>query len=130
MTRGVMAEVLDAMRDLLLLPAQILGAKRRVDFGVSLRAHVFHERRQVGVLRAAGGAVRQVLGGWRIQRLAAPARRDSSRTGGLLKVACAVSHGLPPKRPRSLRAARNRWTRTVDSFSPVMALTSRGVQSP
>jgi len=44
-----------------------------------------------------------------------------------VEVMRAEHHGLPPKRPRSLRAARNRCTRTVDSFRPVIMLTSRGV---
>ena len=48
----------------------------------------------------------------------------------VLEVMRATDHGFPPSRPRNLRAARNRWTRTVDSFNPVTALTSRGVQSP
>ena len=48
----------------------------------------------------------------------------------VVEVVRAADHGFPPSRARSFRAARNRWTRTVDSFSPVIALTSRGVQSP
>ena len=48
----------------------------------------------------------------------------------VVRMASAEHYGLPPSSTRSLRAARNRWTRTVDSFRPVIALTSRGVQSP
>ena len=88
------------------------------------------KRGELGVARAARGAVGQMLGDGRIERLAAPLGEIAVEQPVVLEVARATDHGLPPSRPRSLRAARNRWTRTVDSFRPVIALTSRGVQSP
>ena len=88
------------------------------------------KRDELGVALAAVVAVGQVLGDRRIDALAAALGEIAVEQAIVVEVTRASGHGLPPSRPRSLRAARNRWTRTVDSFNPVMALTSRGVQSP
>ncbi len=66
----------------------------------------------------------------RIERLAGTLGDITLEQMIFVEMVWTTDHGFPPSSPRSLRAARNRWTRTVDSFRPVIALTSRGVQSP
>ena len=74
-------------------------------------------------------AIGEVLGRRRIDEIAGARRQVALEEALVLKVVLmpGEDHGLPLNNPRSLRAARNKWTRTVDSFKPVMALISRGV---
>jgi hypothetical protein len=116
--------------DLLLLEPQALGREDGVGFRLAVAAQAVHERGELGVADAAGPAIGEMFGDGRIDRLTAALGQVRVEQPFLLEVMRALDHGSPPSRPRSFRAARNRWTRTVDSFSPVMALTSRGVQSP
>ena len=83
-------------------------------------AQPVHELREISrSARAHVGAVGQVLGRRRIERLAAPLGEVAVEQPIVVRDgARRADHGLPPSRPRSLRAARNRWTRTVDSFKP------------
>ena len=85
---------------------------------------------ELGVALGAARAVGEVFGRRRVERLAAAFGEVAVEQRIVLEVRRANVHGCPPSSARSLRAARNRWTRTVDSFRPIIALTSRGVQSP
>ena len=124
------ADVLDAVGDLLLLGAQVLGRVDIVELGVGLDSQRVHEPRQLVVACGATRAVRQVLARRGIERLADPLCDVAVEEPIVVQMDPQSDHGFPPRRARSLRAARNRWTRTVDSFNPVIVLTSRGVQSP
>ena len=127
---GRMAQVLEPARNVLLLGTEALGREDRVGFGGRVDAQRFQKVRHRRVAFAAVRAVGQVLGHRRIEELSALDGQIAVEQSLVLEVVRAVHHGFPPSRPRSFRAARKRWTRTVDSFNPVMALTSRGVQSP
>ncbi len=107
-----------------------VGRKERVGLDVRLAPKAVHERGQLCIAAAALMTVSQVFGGRWIERFSGPLRHVAVEQAIFGKMMCTSDHGFPPSRPRSFRAARNRWTRTVDSFKPVMALTSRGVQSP
>ena len=122
--------MVEAARDFLLLEAETFGGEQRIDFGVRLVTKRGHEAFELGVTLGAAGAVGEMFGRWWIERLAATLGKIAIRQRIVLEVWRACAHGWPPRSARSLRAARNRWTRTVDSFRPIMALTSRGVQSP
>src|SRR5207248_1407341 len=95
-----------------------------------LLAQDVHQPRHLGVARAAILTVREMLSGSGIRRLTTSVGKVAVEQAIVLQVTEAKRHGLPPSTVRSLRAARNKWTRTVDSFKPVIALTSLGVQSP
>jgi len=117
----------------LVLLAQPLGGKDRVGLGDALRTQRVHDLRQFLVPPAARAAIGEMLGQRRIDRFAVPRRQIGVEKAFVLQVTrqgFERFHDLPPSRPRSLRTARNRWTRTVDSLRPVIALISRGVQSP
>ncbi len=86
--------------------------------------------RQLGIAVAAARAVGEVLDFGRWNRLAGHGFEVALDQPVVVQMVQAADHGLPPRSARSFRAARNRCTRTVDSFNPVIALTSRGVQSP
>src|SRR5262249_22450396 len=120
----------EAARDLKLLRAEMIRRERRVGVGVAVGAHLIQHAHELGVPRSAFVAVGQVLGRRRIGRLAVSLREVALDEAVVGHVTRMTHHSLPPSSPRSLRAARNRWTRTVDSLMPVIALTSRGVQSP
>jgi hypothetical protein len=125
------ADAFETPGDMLLLRAKALGREQLVGLGFSFHAETVHEADQLGVAAAARRAVGEVFGGRRIDRLAASF--DEVALEELIfqqMMMPAAYHGLPPSSPRSFRAARNRCTRTVDSLSPVIALISRGVQSP
>src|SRR5439155_19465985 len=127
---GRAADALDAPRDLLLLRAQALRREDRIGLRLAVAAQRVHEAGELRIAATAFIAVGQMLDDGRIDRDAAALGQVRVEQPFFLEVTRARDHGLPPSRPRSLRAARNRWTRTVDSLSPVMVLTSRGVQSP
>ena len=120
----------DPPGNVLLLEAERLGGENRVGLGFGFGAKSVHEARQFAVANAAVVAVRQVLGGRPIDARTAALGNVALEQPIFVEVMRATGHGLPPSRPRSFLAARNRWTRTVDSFNPVMTLTSRGVRSP
>ena len=122
--------MLEAPRDLLLLRSHALGRKNVVELGVGLGANPVHEAPEIRVAGVAVRAVGQVLGGRRLDRLPALFGQVAVEQTVFLEMARAGTSRLSSQKARSLRAARNRWTRTVDSLRPVMALTSRGVQSP
>ncbi len=123
-------ELLDPSGDVQLLGAQPIRREEAVGFCIGVRAEPFHELPQLGVAKRARVAIGEVLGGPRIDRFFTALGEIAIEQTLFLNVMRAVNHGLAPSRPRSLRAARKRWTRTVDSLTPMMALTSRGVQSP
>ena len=108
----------------------MIGREHFVELGVGFRSQPVHEAPQIRVPRAALRAVGEMLGRRRIERLAGPLGEVALEQPIVVKVVRANDHDLPPSSARSFRAARNRCTRTVDSFRPVIALTSRGVQSP
>ena len=66
------AEMLDAAGDLLLLGAQMLGVKTSSRLGIGFVLSLVHEPRELVVRAPRIGAVRQVLGRRRIERLADP----------------------------------------------------------
>jgi hypothetical protein len=115
--------------DVLLLEAERLGGENRVGLGFGFGAKPVHEARELAVAKPTVLAGRQMVCG-RLIELAAALGDVTLKQPILVKMTRARGHGLPPSRPRSFLAARNRWTRTVDSFNPVMTLTSRGVRSP
>src|SRR5207244_152551 len=125
-----LADVLEPLGDLLLLQAQAFRCEHGGGVDFSVRPQALHEVGQPGVARGTWLAVGEMLGQRRIERFAGTVREITVQQSFVAEVVRASDHGLPPKRPRSLRAARKRWTRTVDSFNPVIALTSRGVHSP
>ena len=127
--RGV-AEVFDTAQDGLALRLLPFGGEEGIGLGVGLGPETVHEARELAVPARAVDAVGEVLGRTRIERLAGPFRLVAVEQPILREMLWTTHHGFPPNSPRSFRAARNRWTRTVDSFNPVIALTSRGVQSP
>ena len=127
---SVVAHMLDAAGNLLLLRPLPFRRKDFVELRVGFRAQGIHEAAEVAVPGAALGAIGQVLGGWRFERFAAMLGEIALEQTVFLEVTRAKDHGCPPSKPRSLRAARNKCTRTVDSLRPMMAPTSRGVQSP
>ena len=98
--------------------------------GVGFGAQAVHELDEVAVAGAAVPAVEQVLGGGWVGRFARLLGEITVEESLFPQMMSATGQGLPPSNPRSFRAARNRCTRTVDSFRPVIAATSRGVQSP
>jgi len=79
---------------------------------------------------ALGAAILDRIPRARVQFLACPCREITLEQVVVFQVPGVNDHDLPPRNPRSLRTARNRCTRTVDSLMPVIALTSRGEQSP
>ena len=83
-----------------------------------------------GIRTHALVAVGQVLRRARVQFLACPCREITLEQVVVFQVPGVNDHDLPPRNPRNVRTARNRCTRTVDSLMPVIALTSRGEQSP
>ena len=128
-SRGA-ADQFEAPGDVLLLRAQALGRKQRVDLGFRVRAERRQERADVGVAARARAAVGEMLRRRRIDGLAAPLGVVAVDERVVLKMRARARSWLPSEQRRSLRAARNRCTRTVDSLSPIIAPTSRGVQSP
>src|SRR5262249_41070423 len=115
---------------LLLLEAKAFGGEDRVGFGIGGLAETFEQIDDLVEARRAGGAVGEVFGCRWIRRPLVPRLEVVAVQASVVQMRGVDGHGLPPSNPRSFRAARNKWTRTVDSFRPVMALTSRGVQSP
>jgi hypothetical protein len=103
-----MDEVLEASCDLLLLDASLLGREDVVDLAVGVRPERVHEALKVCVLRAAVGAVGQMLGDRRIHGFAAAGAQVTLEQTLFFEVPDAEYHAFPPSRPRSLRAARNR----------------------
>ncbi len=122
--------MLEPPEDVLLLLPQPLRREDRVGFGVRLGSHVVQERDELDVARTARVAVGQMFSRRRIERLAAAVREIALDETVVVQVVGTSDHDFAPRSARSFRAARNRWTRTVDSLRPVIALTSRGVQSP
>src|SRR5678815_1743639 len=106
------------------------GGEEGVDLGVRVGAHIVQERRELEISSLAGLAIREMLRGRRIERFSAAVGKVTLDEMVVVEVVGTSNHDFAPRSARSFRAARNRWTRTVDSLSPVIALTSRGVQSP
>ena len=115
------------VRDCLLLRLQTLGREHGVGLRIGLLAESVQETGELAVAFAALSALLQVIDHRRIGQLTASLGEIAVDQAVFLDVMRVSGHGWPPSNPRSLRAARNRWTRTVDSFKPVIALTSRGV---
>ena len=113
-----------------MLGAKAVGREDPIGILVGFGPQAVHELDEVAVPGAALAAVEQVLGGGRIGRFTRLLGQITVEDSLFPQMMSATGQGLPPSRPRSFRAARNRCTRTVDSFSPVIAATSRGVQSP
>ena len=122
--------MLEPTQDLLLLDPQPLGRECVVGFGISVGAGLVHERDHLVVPGHAVAAVGEVLGGTRVEFVAGARREVVLEQVVVLQMPGVDRHDVPPRNPRNLRTARNRCTRTVDSLMPVMALTSRGEQSP
>jgi hypothetical protein len=127
---GGAADLLEPLADLLLLRSQAFRREDRIGLGVAFCPHALEKRRQLGVPGRAPIAVREMFGRRWVDRLADPRGAIALEETLFREVTHVGFHAFVPSRPRSLRAARNRCTRTVDSFSPVITLTSRGVQSP
>src|SRR5207302_1879768 len=108
--------LLDSAQNLLLLRAETLGRENGLAVGVRCATEAVHEAGELGVARRALGAVGQVLGGARIDRFAAMLGQIAVEDLPFIEMTRTSDHGLPPSSPLSLRAARNRCTRTVDSF--------------
>ena len=89
----VMAEMLHAPGDLLLLRAHPLGGKDFVELGVGLRAEPVHEAPEVRVAGVALGAIGQVFGGRRLDRFAALFGEVALEQAVFLEVARAKDHG-------------------------------------
>lgn len=124
------ADVIEPADNLPLLNVQPFRREDGVALGFSGRADVVQEAAERRVSRRALPTIDQMLRDPRVDRFALSPSDVAVEEAILLEVARAQDHGFPPSNPRSLRAARNKWTRTVDSFSPVITLISRGVQSP
>ena len=112
------------------LRLQPVGWKYLADLCVGVGAQAIHESSEVLVPGGAPRTVGEMVRGRRIDRLAAALDEITVEEPLFRQVTPATDHGLPPSSPRSFRAARNRCTRTVDSFRPVIAAISRGVKSP
>ena len=123
---GGAAHVFDAARNLLLLDPQAIGGEQRIGLRVRFRTQPVHEAQELGVPRAARIAIGEVFRHQRIKRRPALLGEIAVEEALIVEM---MSH-VDLSRPRSLRTARNKCTRTVDSFRPVMALMSRGEQSP
>src|SRR5436190_11146332 len=121
---------LEAARDLDLLRAQALGCEYGVGLGFGFTAQAVHEAGKIRVALAARCAIGQMLGNSWIDDDAVAVVQITVKQALFGQMLRAANHGAPPSSARSRRTARNRWTPTVDSFSPVMTATSRGVQSP
>src|SRR5262245_23953684 len=122
--------MLQPARDVMLLCPQAFGCEDRVGVGNCLGAQRLHEADKFHVPLATLAAVGEMFGDRGIGTFTASHDKVTIEQAFVLEVMRPTHHGLPPSRPRSFRAARKRWTRTVDSFNPVIALTSRGEQSP
>src|SRR5258706_5801505 len=127
---GGASDLFQSPRDLILLGAHSFWREHAVELRVRVAAQRCQKAAQFVVALAARVAVAQVFCRRRIRGVAAPFRVVAVDEPFILKVGGTNDHGCPPSSARSFRAARNRWTRTVDSLSPIMAPTSRGVQSP
>ena len=90
---GVMAQVLDAAGNVLLLRAQSLGRKDLVELGVGLGAESVHEAPEVGIAGAALGAIGQVFSGRRFDRFAALFGEVALEQTVFLEVTRAKDHG-------------------------------------
>ena len=110
-------EMFDASRNLRLLRQQGFLRKPLVDFLVGLGANAFGKCRDIGVPRLAGRAVREVIGGQRIEHVAGslgdiafiqPVVGKMTRAQMLREQLLRTDHGLPPRMLRSLRAALNK----------------------
>src|SRR5207247_3662519 len=117
-------DLLEATRNLRLLKPQALAREDRVRLGDALAPELVHEAREIVVALAARRAIGEMLGRRRIDGVA-PAFDQITLVQSIVLQVPAEDHGFPPSSPRSFRAARNKWTRTVDSFNPVMMLISR-----
>ncbi len=129
----VIADVFDPARDVLVLLPQPIGSEHSVGLGFAFFPQQVEHSHQLLVARAARAAVCEVLGDRGIDRVPLSRRQRGVEEPIVLNVTrqgVEPPHGTPPSRPRSLRTARNKWTRTVDSFKPVIVPISRGVQSP
>src|SRR5262249_12434341 len=90
----------------------------------------FEKVAELAVASSALGAIADMFGRARVKRLTESLGEAELVQPIVAQVAGASDHGWPPSSVRNLRAALNHCPRTVDSFRPVMTLTSRGVQSP
>src|SRR5262249_29121700 len=116
------ADMLESPGNLLLLLAQPFGSEDGVCRALSLAAQRVHELRQLVVTGGTRLTVREMLGNGRVEPRALALGHVPFEQPLVVKVG-AMDHSFPPSSPRSLRAARNKCTRTVDSFRPVIMLT-------
>ena len=105
--RGL-TQVFEPSGDLLLLKPEPLGREDRIALFVGSHAQRFHELRELGVPLPALRTIGQVFRNGRIECFAPADGEVAVEQALLLEVTGAEDHGLPPSRPRSLRAARNR----------------------
>ena len=120
-----MIEVRNPAEDMLLLIVQAIGREDRLGFRVAVRSNRVEPARERGVSGRARRAAREVLRERRFERLTGAIGQIALVQAIVAQMTRQADHDVPRMRARSLRAARNRWTRTVDSFRPVIALTSR-----
>ncbi len=125
-----MADMLDAPRNLRALALQILSTENPVELGIAEFTKLGHEADELVVPGRTARTIGQMFGGRRVETLSGSGGQIAIEEAIFGEMAREVHVARPPRRARSFRAARKRCTRTVDSFKPVMALTSRGVQSP
>jgi hypothetical protein len=90
---SLMAQMLDAPGNLLLLRAQSFGRKDLVEFGVGLRAEPVHEAPEVGIAGAALGAITQVFRYRRFDLFAALFGKVTLEQTVFLEVTRAKDHG-------------------------------------
>ena len=110
------------------LRSQVETRAHTCERGVALWRVLLHfaDQDETGQLKARVARGRETT----IKRLSAAVREIPLDEAVVVQVVGTSHHDFAPRSARSFRAARNRWTRTVDSLRPVIALTSRGVQSP
>src|SRR5262249_6869447 len=98
------SDVFNAPGNFLLLRAQPVGRKQRVEVRIRVVTQRRHELAQLVEPVATRGAIAQMLGGRRIKYVATPLRVVALVQTLVLEMRGANDHGCPPSSARSFRA--------------------------
>src|SRR5215467_12203184 len=97
-----------------LLLTQPLRGEHGVRFCIRNRSDVVEDGDELRVAHPARLAVGEMFHGGRIERLTTTVGEITFDETVVLQMFGTSDHDFAPRRARSFRAARNRWTRTVD----------------
>ena len=113
------SDLFEAPGDRLLLRAQLFGGEDLVGLRLAFGAHIVECRNELGIAGAAVGAVGEVIGDARVERVAVPAAEIAIEQPIVVDVRLALAHEIVFTTDTAAETVVMRWAEFARSVRPI-----------